>query len=40
MLESIFSAVTHGAEISSAVGHSSQTAIAAVLCAAFISFFS
>ncbi|ACS87716.1 MULTISPECIES: YshB family small membrane protein [Musicola] len=40
MLESLISAVTHGAELSNAVGHTSQTAIAAVLCAALINFFS
>lgn len=40
MLESLIAAVTHGAELSSTVGHTSQTALAAVLCAALINFFS
>ncbi|MFP1893029.1 YshB family small membrane protein [Lonsdalea quercina] len=40
MLESFFSALSHGAEMGNAVGHSPQTAIAAVLCAALINFFS
>ncbi|WP_136157249.1 YshB family small membrane protein [Brenneria roseae] len=40
MLDSLISIVTHSAEISSAASHSPQTAIAAVLCAALINFFS
>ncbi|MDX5629903.1 MULTISPECIES: YshB family small membrane protein [unclassified Brenneria] len=40
MLDSLISVVTHGAEISSAASHTPQTAIAAILCAALINFFS
>ncbi|WJV53943.1 YshB family small membrane protein [Pectobacteriaceae bacterium CE70] len=40
MLESLIHIVTHGAEISSTVGNTPETAIAAVLCAALINFFS
>ncbi|MBA0216087.1 YshB family small membrane protein [Pectobacterium brasiliense] len=45
MLDSLISAATlsvttHGAEIGSAASHSPQAAIAAVLCAALINFFS
>ncbi|EJS96243.1 YshB family small membrane protein [Pectobacterium wasabiae] len=40
MLDSLISAATHSAEIGSVASHSPQTAIAAVLCAALISFFS
>ncbi|KAA8997419.1 YshB family small membrane protein [Affinibrenneria salicis] len=40
MLDSLISVVTHGAEIGSAAAHTPQTALAAVLCAALINFFS
>ncbi|CPR15370.1 YshB family small membrane protein [Brenneria goodwinii] len=40
MLDSLISMVTHGAEIGSAASHTPQTAIAAILCAALINFFS
>ncbi|MBQ4773162.1 YshB family small membrane protein [Pectobacterium versatile] len=45
MLDSLISVATHsvathGAEFGSAASHSPQAAIAAVLCAALINFFS
>ncbi|MFC3393788.1 YshB family small membrane protein [Brenneria rubrifaciens] len=40
MLDSLISVVTHSAELSSAASHTPQTAIAAILCAALINFFS
>nr|WP_147247313.1 YshB family small membrane protein [Brenneria salicis]NMN93309.1 hypothetical protein [Brenneria salicis ATCC 15712 = DSM 30166]RBP58714.1 hypothetical protein DES54_14716 [Brenneria salicis ATCC 15712 = DSM 30166] len=40
MLDSLISVVSHSAEISSAASYSPQTAIAAVLCAVLINFFS
>lgn len=40
MLESIIHMVTRGAETGAAAGHSPQTAVAAVMCALLVSFFS
>ncbi|MBJ3816042.1 YshB family small membrane protein [Shimwellia pseudoproteus] len=40
MLESLINMVTQTAEVGSAAGHTPQTAVAALLCAALINFFS
>lgn len=40
MLDSIIATVTHGAEISSAVAQTPQTAFAAILCVALMNLFS
>jgi len=34
MLNSLMSVITHGADMTAAVGHAPQTALAAILCAA------
>lgn len=40
MLDSLIAAATHSVEIGSAASHTPQAAIAAILCAALINFFS
>lgn len=40
MIDSLLAMVSHGSELSAAAGHSTQTAVAAVLCAVLFSFFS
>lgn len=40
MLDSLIAAVTHGVELGAVASHTPQTAIAAILCAALINFFS
>ncbi len=37
MLDTLVTAVTHGAEVSSAVAQTPQTALAAILCAVLIN---
>ncbi|MEA9392399.1 YshB family small membrane protein [Acerihabitans sp. TG2] len=39
MLNSLMSFITHGADLTAAVGHAPQTALAAILCAALINLF-
>jgi hypothetical protein len=38
MIDSLLSLISQGAELATAAGHPSQTAFAAVLCAALLSF--
>ncbi|WP_413736442.1 YshB family small membrane protein [Sodalis sp. RH21] len=40
MLDSLINLVTQGADVTAAVGHAPQTALAAILCAALLNFFS
>ncbi|HGM5287921.1 YshB family small membrane protein [Serratia liquefaciens] len=40
MLDSLIAFISQGAELGSAASHTPQAAIAAVLCAALINFFS
>lgn len=40
MLDTFIVFLTQGADVGSAVGHSPQAAVATVLCAALINFFS
>ncbi len=40
MLNSIMSFIIHGADMTAAVGHAPQTALAAILCAALINLLS
>ncbi|MGB2538770.1 YshB family small membrane protein [Hafnia paralvei] len=39
MIDSLLAMISHGTELSAAAGHTSQTAFAAVLCAALFNFF-
>ncbi|MFM7948133.1 YshB family small membrane protein [Hafnia paralvei] len=38
MIDSLLAMISHGTELSAAAGHTSQTAFAAVLCAALFNF--
>ena len=40
MLDSLIVFITQGADVSAAVSHTPQAAVAAVLCAALMNFFS
>lgn len=40
MIDSLINFISQGADITAAVGHAPQTALAAILCAALINFFS
>lgn len=40
MLDSFIAFIAQGADVSAAAGHTPQAAVAAVLCAALINFFS
>lgn len=39
MIDSLLAMISHGTELSAAAGHTSQTAFAAVLCAALFNFW-